>query len=115
MKPPKSIEDLATRLTAAATAPLQVLGSAPERTAAVDDASHAPAAVRNSGAKADEPKTGKGKGALKVKAETLGINLRPTRTLYQRYVLLAADRSRSEGRMISAQQIMLEVLERARA
>lgn len=40
------------------------------------------------------------------------LTLRPTRALYGRYVAAAADRSRSEGRVVSAQEIMLEILEK---
>lgn len=99
MKPPKSVEDLASRLTSAATAPLQVLPPAAE--VPLEDGPKKPATLRRG--RADKPK-----------AETLGINLRPTRALYERYLALAADRSRANGRMVSPQQIMLEVLERAR-
>ncbi len=114
MKPPRSIEDLATRLTAAATAPLQVL-EAPRSEPVNPDAGVTRPAVPASGStKSDDPKPARGKGTRTAKSETLGINLRPSRALYQRYVGLAADRSRTEGRMVSAQQIMLEVLERAR-
>ena len=45
-------------------------------------------------------------------AATVGITLRPDSKLLNRYTLAAADRTREEGRVISAQQIMLEVLER---
>ena len=45
-------------------------------------------------------------------AATVGITLRPGARLLNRYTLAAADRTREEGRVISAQQIMLEVLER---
>jgi len=44
--------------------------------------------------------------------DTVPISLRPHRKLLTRYVNAAADRMRETGRTISAQQIMLEVLER---
>ena len=91
MKRLKNVDDLAARLTTAATAPLQML-AAPEST------QETPQPV-----------------SRKAKAETLGINLRPSRALYGRYVALAADRSKETGRVVSAQQIMLEVLERGQA
>ena len=100
MKQARNVEDLASRLTAAATAPLQVLAQTDAQ-----PSEPAKAAVSAPISKAKAPK---------VKAETIGINLRPKRTLYERYVALAADRSRSKGHMVSAQQIMLEVLEKAR-
>ena|ERR1700722_14559808 len=45
-------------------------------------------------------------------ADTVQIALRPTRELLKRYVLSAAERTRKEGKVISAQQIMLEVLQK---
>jgi hypothetical protein len=52
------------------------------------------------------------KKAPKARAtpDTVGITLRPERELHKRYVLAAAERTRKEGKVISAQQIMLEVL-----
>jgi hypothetical protein len=44
--------------------------------------------------------------------DTKGITLRPSKKLLNRYTLAAADRTRKEGRVISAQEIMLEQLER---
>jgi hypothetical protein len=44
--------------------------------------------------------------------DTKGITLRPTKELLNRYTLAAAERTRTEGRVISAQEIMLEQLER---
>ncbi|MBW5287787.1 MULTISPECIES: hypothetical protein [Burkholderia] len=40
------------------------------------------------------------------------LTLRPTRTLYARYVAAAADRSRQAGRMVTPQEVMLEILEK---
>ena len=48
---------------------------------------------------------------IKLNPDTVGITLRPARELHHRYVMAAAERTRTEGRVISAQQIMLEVLE----
>ena len=115
MKLSRSVEDLAARITAAATAPLQVLESQRPHLEGADADAKTAVTSRAGASKVEEPRTARGKGARKPKAETLGINLRPSRALYQRYVVLAADRSRTEGRMVSAQQIMLEVLERSRA
>ena len=62
--------------------------------------------------------TGKPRRKRKRQAEsdeaddTVPISLRPRRTTLSKYVNAAADRSREIGRTISAQQIMLEVLER---
>lgn len=46
------------------------------------------------------------------KPQTVPVTLRPAKNLLQRYVVAAADRSRKAGRMISAQEVMLEQLER---
>jgi hypothetical protein len=45
--------------------------------------------------------------------DTVPITLRPSSTLLSKFVLKASERTREEGRVISAQQIMLEALERS--
>ena len=40
------------------------------------------------------------------------MSLRPRREVLTRYVLAASERARETGRVVSAQHIMLEVLER---
>jgi hypothetical protein len=45
--------------------------------------------------------------------DTVPITLRPSSALLNRYVLKAAERTREEGRVVSAQQIMIEALERS--
>ncbi|KPB79375.1 Uncharacterized protein AC498_2760 [Pseudomonas savastanoi pv. glycinea] len=40
------------------------------------------------------------------------MTLRPARSLYSLYVGKAAERSKQEGRNVSVQEIMLEVLEK---
>lgn len=49
----------------------------------------------------------------KPEIDTVPITLRPTSALLNKFVLRAAERTREEGRVVSAQQIMLEALERA--
>ena len=44
--------------------------------------------------------------------DTVGITLRPSSALLNRYTLAAAERTRQMGRVISAQEIMIEILER---
>ena len=44
--------------------------------------------------------------------DSVPITLRPSSALLSNYVLKAAERTREEGRVVSAQQIMIEVLER---
>jgi hypothetical protein len=47
-----------------------------------------------------------------VKEATVIVTLRPRITLWKKYVAAASDRMRKEGRAVSPQQIILEVLER---
>lgn len=84
MKPAKGLTDLAASLTAAASAPLVP-----------------PVVVEAQ------------KSAKKSVAEggTMQMTLRPARTLYALYIDKAAERSKVEGRTVSVQEIMLEVLE----
>jgi hypothetical protein len=51
----------------------------------------------------------------KAVIDTLQVTLRPPRALYAAYVNKAAERSKTAGRTVSAQEIMLEVLQRANA
>lgn len=106
MKPSRDAAALAASLSAAASTPLRL----PERaTPAPANTSAAPPPPP-----ADDPAPAAAKAPRKQKAppDTVGITLRPASTLLNRYTLAAADRTRKEGRVISAQQIMLEVLER---
>ena len=45
--------------------------------------------------------------------DTVPITLRPTSALLSKFVLKASERTREEGRVVSAQQIMLEALEQS--
>jgi hypothetical protein len=49
----------------------------------------------------------------KPEIDTVPITLRPSSALLSKFVLKAAERTREEGRVVSAQQIMLEALERS--
>ena len=95
MKPNRDAAALAASLTTAANAPLPL----PERPVVPVPASAEPA-----------PPGRVGKPKLVV--ETVGITLRPGRELLQHYTMAAAERTKKEGKVISAQQIMIEVLER---
>jgi hypothetical protein len=106
MKAAKGIDDLAARLTSAAATPL-VAAPAPAPVASVSAPAPAPGPER-APAKRKEPKAAPKKEAV----DTMQLTLRPTRALYGRYVAAAADRSRTEGRVVSAQEIMLEILEK---
>jgi hypothetical protein len=88
MKPNRDANELAARLTSAASKPVPLPKTHTEAT---------------------EKKTAPRKDGNK---RTIGISLRPSQALLNRYTLEAAKRTQETGRVISAQQIMLEVLEK---
>jgi len=103
MKAAKGVDDLAARLTSAAATPLVAPIAAPA------PAVTTPAATP---AKRERKAVAKKDAGKKEATDTMQLTLRPTRALYGRYVAAAADRSRQEGRVVSAQEIMLEILEK---
>jgi hypothetical protein len=117
MKPHRNASELAARLGAAANKPLPLpeptpltLVPTPAPMASTTVAAATPAPVAYEPARA-APK--KAKRVEEVK-ETVAITLRPSRTMLTRYTMAAAERTRETGRVISAQEMMLEQLERAR-
>jgi hypothetical protein len=105
MKPTRDATALAASLTTAANAALPL----PERVAAVVAMPSRPEASEE----AEAPRAKKA-GKAKPVADTVGITLRPERELLNRYTMAAAERTKKEGRVVSAQEIMLEVLQRGR-
>ncbi len=105
MKPNHGAAALAAALTNAATAPLQM----PERKPSGAALAEQPEAVSNDALPL--PQRSSRAPKMKELADTMQMTLRPRRELVESYVCEAAERSKREGRMISAQQIMLEVLE----
>jgi hypothetical protein len=105
MKAAKGVDDLAARLTSAAATPLVAPAAAPAPAPAVTTPAATPA-------KRERKAVAKKDAAKKEATDTMQLTLRPTRALYGRYVAAAADRSRQEGRVVSAQEIMLEILEK---
>jgi hypothetical protein len=106
MKKNRNSSDLAARIAAAASQPA--------------GASSAPAPVLvSSMPPAKEPVTesapprSKAKKPKPQEPDTVPITLRPTSALLNKFVLKASERTREEGRVVSAQQIMLEALERS--
>jgi hypothetical protein len=95
MKPNRDANELAARLGAAASKPVPL----PEMAAQP---------VANQEARTQVPK----QKASKTRSDTVGITLRPSRALLSRYTLAAAERTRQEGRVVSAQEVMIEILER---
>jgi hypothetical protein len=113
MKKNRDSSELAAKIAAAASQPAgrspataQKPASAPipvlvaSTPAAKAPAEPPPARLTPKKAKASEP-------------DTVPITLRPSSALLSKYVLKAAERTREEGRVVSAQQIMIEVLERS--
>jgi hypothetical protein len=107
MKKSRDASELAARIAAAANKPAGA-GSLPSSVAAPS----APTIVGKSEA-AQPPRPSKAKAAKPKPPETVPITLRPSNDLLNRYVLRASERTREEGRVVSAQQIMLEALERS--
>lgn len=117
MKKNRDSSDLAARIAAAASqpagrstaaapataqtaAPVLVSSTPPTKTATpAPVVAPTPARSKSPKAKASDP-------------DTVPITLRPSAALLSKYVFKAAERTRQEGRVVSAQQIMIEVLER---
>ena len=105
MKKHRDADALAARIAEAANQPAAIVASAPK----VALEPEATTELGKAAAFKSERKTTK---ARLADGDTVGISLRPHRTLLSQYVLKAADRTREVGKVISAQEIMLEVLER---
>jgi hypothetical protein len=111
MKKSRDASDLAARIAAAASKPAgaSFIPSpiAAPASAALPSASKAAPPTKPSKAKGTKPK--------EKELETVPITLRPSSTLLNKFVLRASERTLEEGRVVSAQQIMLETLERSDA
>jgi hypothetical protein len=105
-KNPNSL-DLAAKLTAAANKPAGAGSVQPPVFVSPTVAATSPTS--------ELPETAsraKQKKAQAKEPDSVPITLRPSGELLKKYVLKAAERATEEGRVVSAQQIMLEVLER---
>jgi hypothetical protein len=99
-------QNLAERLAAAAAAPLPL---PPAQSAAIVQ-NVAPTVMPGAGASdASAAKTARGR----PRVETVQMTIRPTRELRDKLDQLAIQRAVSEARIITAQEIALEFLERA--
>jgi hypothetical protein len=107
MKTHRDANELAARIAAAANQPAAIVTRPP-----VVEIEPQPVRAQVATEHTPKPKR-KAKREVPSDGDTVGISLRPHRTLLNRYVLKAADRTRETGRVISAQEIMLEVLERS--
>lgn len=114
MKRSRDSDALAARLALAGNQPPAVLAFIPPATEQAQGVtSESPETVTPPVEEARPRKAKKTKASLDaVKEDTVPISLRPPRALLTRYVAAASERSLESGRVISAQQIMLEVLER---
>jgi hypothetical protein len=59
------------------------------------------------------PARSKAKKTKPAEPDTVPITLRPSSALLSKFVIKASERTVEEGRVVSAQQIMIEVLERS--
>jgi hypothetical protein len=105
MKPNRDASELAARLGSAMAKPPPL----PSNDATQADAPPPSIPTPERSKPVAEPRTAR-RGRPVI--DTKGITLRPSKKLLNRYTLAAADRTRKEGRVISAQEIMLEQLER---
>ena len=106
MKKNRDSSELAARIAAAARQPAGT-SSAPAPVL-VSSTSAANGSVAES-----TPTRSKAKKIKPKEPDTVPITLRPSSALLNKFVLKASERTREEGRVISAQQIMLEALERS--
>jgi hypothetical protein len=106
MKKHRDADALAARIAEAANQPAAVVATLPSAAPEPETTAEPKQAVSSKTSR-------KPRKAIPLDGDTVGISLRPHRTLLSRYVLKAADRTREAGRVISAQEIMLEVLERS--
>ena len=111
MKKNRDSSELAARIAAAASQPAG-RSSAPAQkpTAAPVLVASAPTAKAPIEA---APARSKAKKIKPSEPDTVPITLRPSSALLSKYVLKAAERTREQGRVVSAQQIMIEALERS--
>ncbi|WP_434116261.1 hypothetical protein [Paraburkholderia caffeinilytica] len=100
MKAVKGVDDLAARLTSANATPLVAPQAAAAPTMSEPVPTPAPAKRERKIASKKEP------------VDTMQLTIRPTRALNARYVAAAAKRSQLEGRVVTVQEIMLEILEK---
>lgn len=118
MKKNRDSSDLAARLSAAANQPAgRSPAVAPAPTVAPISAPVLVAstpAVKAPAATAIAPPTrSKARKSKPSEPDTVPITLRPSSALLSKYVIKASERTVEEGRVVSAQQIMLEALERS--
>jgi hypothetical protein len=117
MKKNPNSSDLAARISAAASQPAGRSAAVAPATAPVlvssTPATKPPQPVTLPTVPATAPAQSKVKKAKPSVPDTVPITLRPSSALLSKFVFKAAERTREEGRVVSAQQIMIEALERS--
>jgi hypothetical protein len=108
MKKNRDASELAARIAAAAKQPAG-MSSVPMSPQTAPEPP-AKAAIARAAAEPEKPKKARVK-----EPQTVPITLRPDSALWNKFVLKASERTREEGRVVSAQQIILEALERSDA
>jgi hypothetical protein len=114
MKKNSNASELAARIAAAARQPAGMT-SVPTPPQATQEPSPKPTptkAVETTAKTSTVVKKAKQKPQAQ---QTIPITLRPDANLWNKFVLKASERTKEEGRVVSAQQIMLEALERSDA
>ena len=114
MKKNRDSSELAARIAAAASQPAG-RSSAPASVPAPVLVASTPAAKAPDAAPvvAPAPARPKAKKTKPAEPDTVPITLRPSSALLSKFVIKASERTREEGRVVSAQQIMIEALERS--
>jgi hypothetical protein len=107
MKPNRDSAALAASLRAAADAPVPL----PVPSSEAETPDGGPAKMQTEQPTKPDALVRKRASRARETTGTVQIALRPERELLNRYVMAAAERTRREGKVISAQQIMLEVLD----
>jgi len=118
MKKNRDSSELAARIAAAASQPAgrsAAPAAAPTPVAAPVLVSSTPAvkAPVATPTVAPAPVRSKAKKTKPAEPDTVPITLRPRSALLSKFVIKASERTREEGRVVSAQQIMIEALERS--
>jgi hypothetical protein len=101
MKKPKDVTDLAARLTAGATTPLQVVASTTPRVTLKPE----PKTTQASESAEATPKQKRG--------SSVSVFLRMPSDLHDRAAAIAIERTKQTGKGVTVQQVILEILEQS--
>jgi hypothetical protein len=112
MKKNRDSSELAARIAAAASQPAG-RSSAPAPASVAPSPPVLVSSTPVAKAPAAAPARSKAKKTKPAEPDTVPITLRPSSALLSKFVFKASERTREEGRVISAQQIMIEALERS--